>query len=625
MSALLPGFLDVTVSLATLNLSFTKVRRYTLTDALNTIPELVVEVLCDDPALDLTSLVGETALALLNDEPRLPCFDGIVRAVELQSVEPSGVSCYALTIAPPLWLTTERSAHRIFRQQTTFGIIGRIFAKYGPRIPDLEAALSRPVEDWKEYDYRVQYGETDRDFVFRLLSEEGLVSYWLPSADDPQKLVWTLTDDTSVGAHAVEVPFRAPGSALTAAGPHVQAVTMKARLAPSEVKLRDYDYEKPAFLLERRSIAAGGVSAEDPLGHYSYEVGRFTDEAGGDLLSQIRLEEARAKSRIHRWEMSFAALAGTTIRLHDHPREDTNGDFLIVSMRADVEPNRRRHAAELVPAASPWRPELRQKPKIHGTQTAFVVGAPGREIDVDNQGRVEVELRWDTRDLHTRGASRRVRVATPWAGQNRGFWTVPRVGDEVVIAYLDGDPDQPMVVGSVNNAVAPPAINPAKHATQSWWKSKVTPNGGPLDFNAIFMDDAQGNELLAFHAHRDLVTEVGHDMTTRVEGASSASIVKGLATEVGGDVKTTVKGKCELQAGQVEIHSKGDINVNANGARNDSAETFHYTSAPFVYVVGRNEIQITAQDSIKLVVGSASITIVDGKITLSAPLVEINP
>ncbi len=196
MSASLSLFLDVTLSVA--GLSFVKVRRYSVVDGLHTIPELIVEVLSEDPGLDLAALIGEPATVSL-DEPALPRFDGIVRAVEQRSTEPNGVSSYSLTITPALWLTTERSGHHIFRDRSVLGIVADVASRYDHHISAPELRLSRAASDWPTHDYRVQYGETDRDFLFRVLAEEGLVSRWAPSATTPEKLVWTLTDDTSLG------------------------------------------------------------------------------------------------------------------------------------------------------------------------------------------------------------------------------------------------------------------------------------------------------------------------------------------------------------------------------------------------------------------------------------------
>ena len=193
VSALLSQFLDVTVSIE--NLSFTKVRRYTLADALNAIPELVVEVFSTEPDLDMADLVGRSAVAFL-DEPAVPRFDGIVRHVEQRTLGIAGVSVYALTIVPRLWLTKKRSGHRIFQQRTALDILADVLEPYGPAMEKPEGVILQRV--LPAYEYRVQCGESDEDFLFRILSEQGLVSCWAP--DKVGQRHWIVTDDTPPAA-----------------------------------------------------------------------------------------------------------------------------------------------------------------------------------------------------------------------------------------------------------------------------------------------------------------------------------------------------------------------------------------------------------------------------------------
>lgn len=600
------------------------VSEYRFTDRLNGIPEVVAEVIALDDAPGAHALVGRTATIHLRtggpSEQEALRVRGVIRRVEHRPPPPSGLigekTSYQLTIVPALWLTRERSGHRIFEGRHALEIVSDVVDTYGGAVEAPAGAIVQIV--LPTYDYRVQCGETDHDFVFRILSEHGLVSFWLPDADGIPH--WVVTDDTTLGGVDLDVPYRPDADALNAQRPCVFSVGVALQVASSEARLRDYDPQKPGYLLEQRAFSAGASGAEGPLTRYSFAVGRFDDDAGGALLAQRRLEQQRSKTARYRWETSFPMRAGMKIRLHDHPHEDMNGVFLVVETRSEVSDKRAAHVAELVPASAPWRPEVLPKPRIQGTQTAFVVGGADKELDVDAEGRILVHFVWDTRP---QGASRRVRVAMPWMGTSRGFWTLPRAGDEVVIGYLDGDPDQPLVLGSVNNAVAPPAGPLPQYQTQTWWKSKSTQ--GSDGFNAIVMEDERGSEFLALRAERDYYLDATRNTATKIGGSASLSVVNGHSVDVGGDFKATVKGNCEVHAGSVEVHTKGDINFNANGARNDSAETLFYVGAPIVYVVGRNEVQVSAGDKLTLSVGSASITLVDGKITLSAPLIELNP
>lgn len=618
MSAEMPLFLPVTVTLA--NVTFLQVHRYTLSEALNAIPEMTVDVFGTDPDVDMAALLGQPITVELA-EPAVPRFDGIVRHVEQRPLGLVGASVFTLTVVPRPWLLHKRSGHRIFQDRNALEIAADVLSAHGDAMDQPEALILQHV--LPTYEYRVQCGETDHDFLFRILSEHGLVALWAPGADGRRR--WIVTDDTTAGSADMSVPYRPATGALEAIEPHVSAAAVLASLCSSEARLRDYDYRKPAFVLEQRHLSGDAPEIEEPLSRYSFAVGRFEDEKGGELLAQRRVEEERTQSRTFRWETSFAARPGMRIRLQDHPRDDANGDFLVVSARSEVRKGARKHVVEVVPASAPWRPPVLPKPRIQGSQTAFVAGAPGKEIDVDSEGRIAVRFHWDTRKD---GMSRRVRVAMPWAGLGRAFWTVPRVGDEVVIGYLDGDPDQPLVLGSVNNATAPTALPLPDFETRSAWVSRTTPGGD--GYNYIVMDDAKGKELLALRAERDFVCDTTRNSQTNIGGAAALSVVQGQSVEVGGDASVTVKGQVTVTAGEVTIESKG--------GRTDVSGLYHSIDAGSLLVTTKyavkmetDEMKVTAKtvkieaDEIRLSAGGASIVIGDGKITLCAPLVEINP
>ncbi len=595
------------------------VHGYVLLDRLNAIPELLLEshLETEGPQPQVGEIAGRRARVTF-EEPWAPSFDGIVRrAANLAVGDPKIVGVPAwephrLTLVPPAWLTTQRAGHRIFQGRNALEIVRDVLTPYGGAVtPPVGRILQHALPT---YDYRVQSGETDHDFLFRILSEHGLVSYWAPGEDGQSR--WIVTDDTTIGGPDIEVGYRPPGGALGTSGPHVSAVRSGAELCTSEAQLRDYDARKPGYPLDRRTLAGDASKVEEPLARYSFAVGRFDDDEGGDLLAQRRLEQSRTASRTYQWEVSFPVRAGMRIRLREHPQDDANGDFLVVAARTEVNPARktRKHIAEVVPASVPWRPEVLPKPRIQGHQTAFVAGAPGKEIDVDAEGRIAVRFHWDTRK---EGVSRRVRVATPWMGTNRGFWTLPRVGDEVVVAYLDGDPDQPLVVGSVNNAVAPPAATLPKYETQSWWKSKSTGNGD--GYNAILMEDQEGQEALALRAERDFFSETGRRSEVYV-GENQIVRVGGSQTVMVGGGQSTGAGNVSLATGgEYKVHSKGDMEISCDGSRSDTTSAFHS--------IGAQNLTLTGASAALLVGGNVSIVANDGAITLTAggSSIEVGP
>ncbi|WP_434046963.1 MULTISPECIES: type VI secretion system Vgr family protein [Sorangium] len=540
-------------------------------DALNELFELTLDVTTTDPEVDLSGVVGEEIVVELKGEPFLKKVRGVVRRVRQLSAEPTGVSRYELVVVPPLWLTTRGADHRIFQGLTADDVCKVVVGAYGGRIPAPSSLIASPDRQAREY--RVQYGETDFDFMFRALSEEGLISYFDHGSGSSD---WVLTEDTAfTDDGAPRVPFVPPvGAGMSAPEPTVSFIAITSSIETSMVTVRDYDFRKPEYVLEQRAeTSQRAFVREATLERYEFATNKFTaaSEKHGEALARRYLEEARSERRTFECHTSFALGAGGRFTVEKHPRADVNGQLLVIRSRcmvtegADGRPVR-RHVLVCVPAEDPWRPARRPKPRIFGTQTAFVVGneAGVDEIDVDEHGRVKVEFRWDRRDLHEGNPTRFVRVSQGWAGLDYGMVMLPRVNEEVIIAYLDGDPDEPVVVGRLHNAWSVAPLKLPAEKTRSIWKSKTSPGGD--GFNQIMMEDKKGEELLELHAHRDnLVTvgatqtvEVGGDQKVHVEGqredhvegAVQEDYDTSLTTTVGGPQKTTAKDVTERYASQ---------------------------------------------------------------------------
>jgi type VI secretion system secreted protein VgrG len=275
-----------------------------------------------------------------------------------------------------------------------------------------------------------------------------------------------------------------------------------------------------------------------------------------------------------------------------------------------------------------------------------VVGAEGEEINVDASGRVEVEFRWDRRDRHTGGTSRRVRVAQGWAGAGYGLVMLPRVKDEVVVAYLDGDPDEPLIVGRVHNAVSTSPLHLPGDKTISVWRSHSSPGGA--GYNQILMDDKAGAERLELHAQRDFKQVVERDAETvvvgdekrTVKGNRSVQVVGNQSDGVEGDKDICAKGRLDISGKDVfvsandelSLYSREHITVTSGGNRDDYANGNHAVAADALFLKGRSGVQVVGPkihvfggDEIHLQVGGSSIHITAGGIKIaSAGDVEIN-
>jgi type VI secretion system secreted protein VgrG len=614
-----------------------KVQRYELHEALSELFELTLEVLSSDPAIDMAAIVGQPVVIDFGDEPFLKEIQGIVRHAVQRTAVPTGDSKYEWTVVPPLWLATRRRDHRIFQNLSAPAIVAAVLADptYGGRVPPAAIKIggSPPVRE-----YCVQYGETDHAFISRILAEEGIASFF----DHVNGSTWTLTDDTSASAVDLTgggIPFSDPSFlnpvlAGNPAAPHVSAVAIAASVETSAMTVRDYDYEKPQALLQAHSEVAPGVALpnEASLEAYGYEIGWFRPETNGADQALSRLEAIRSRSRTVTCDASFALPPGTQMTLADHPRADVNIPLLVLRARTTaVFGAAARHELECVDLDVQFRPVRQPKPRIHGTQTAMVVGAAGEEIDVDALGRVMIEFRWDRRDHHTGTLSRRVRVSQGWAGGGYGLVTLPRIFDEVVVAYQDGDPDQPLVVGRIHNAVVTTPLNLPAEKTRSVWRSRSSPGGA--GHNEILMEDAAGSEMLSLHGHRDTSFSAGRNASTVVGQSQSVSVGAGQSMNVGGDQTTKVGGSADVTVtGMLAVTADGIV----AGATNDlrvfaknnliHASELHEVTAGTVQLVGEKEVwmycgaaQIVLDPGeITLRVGGSSIHITDGAITMTS-------
>lgn len=553
------------------------VPRYELREGLSEIFELSVELILTNPAFDMKDAVGQRAEVSFSDEPFLFQIEGMVRRMRQLSAEVTGVSRYELSVVSPLWLTTRRRDHRIFQDKNVIEVVKEVIQGYGGRIPDLEDLTGGHARR----EYCVQYGETDFDFICRILADEGISFFFnhdqklskaTPQSRSPGSIL-TLVDDTTVFAQQLEttIHFVPPAGGLQATRPHVQRVLVSVGVETSAATVRDYDFERPAFKLEAKEAAAAPLFTSEPdLESYTYEVGQFTTADGKDRAAQF-LEEGRGKRQIYDLETSFALAPGTRLTVADHPNEDANGEKLVVQARTRVSIDAQSrpiasHVLQGIPAAEKYRPARRPKPRIHGTQTAFVVGKnlSEDEIEVDKYGRVKVHFTWDRRDTSFEGKPTRfIRVSQAWAGQGYGMVLLPRVGDEVIVTYLDGDPDEPLVVGRVHNAVYTSPLNLASNPddfTVSIWKSRSSPadkSSGEDRYNMVRMQDKAGAEMLELRAQRDFHHETLHDSNT----------------EVGHNQSIQVKGSQSTSAGSISMSSGSTISIDAKTAITEHAGT----------------------------------------------------
>ncbi|MCD9033575.1 type VI secretion system tip protein VgrG [Luteimonas sp. Y-2-2-4F] len=505
-----------------------------------------------DPALDLAGLLGQP-MAVRMQLPDAPerWFHGIVvEAAQdgFEVVERLSWARYALTLAPRPWLLTQRRASRVFAERSVPEIVRAVLAEIG--YSDVRLSLSGR---YPAREYCVQYREDDFAFVSRLMQQEGIYYYF---AHEAGKHTMVLAD--GIGAHAAargaeSLPYLEPGRARSRVLAGVEDWRPSSAAHTTVCRLTDYDPLNPRASLEGRAEAEQGtpLHAIDGLEAFDFPGGHALAEEGS-RYAQVRVEARNAERARFSGRTAAGGLAtGALFRLADSPGGQWDREYLATACRlrlreadyasgdGDDEPPF-ACAFEAIDARLPYRsPATAPRPAIAGLQTATVTDASGagedEAIAVDAHGRVHVVFHWSrSAAQQDRAHSCPVRVATCWAGKQWGALHIPRVGQEVVVSFLEGDPDRPLIIGGVYNAThAPPYALPAEK-TRSGIRSR-SEGGGAEDFNEIRFEDKLGSEELFLHAQRDLREEVEHDRLREVGHDETAGIGNDQALEVGRD------------------------------------------------------------------------------------------
>lgn len=488
-----------------------------------------VQVVSENPSLDLESLLHQPAY-LDFGEPQ----DGLHGQVYAIGRDDPGrrITRYHLTLAPRLAYLAHRRNQRIFQQRSVPQIIAAVLEQHGI-LADAYAFELGPVV-YPPRTFCVQYAESDLHFIQRLCEEEGIHYHFRHSAD-AHLLVFG--DDQTVFRRLPVQRYCAAG------GPQADTQVIQrfdVRLATRSQKTvrRDHDFEHPSLLLQDTAGAASAQLLED----YHYPEG-FTGHARGKRLARRGLERhQRDRLRALGKSDQPALRSGHFLELRNHPDPSCNDLWLLTSVRHEgYQPQVLEEATPATDVfvgyrnrftATPWqavhRPPLKHpKPTIHGSQTATVTGPPGEDVHCDAYGRVKVRFHWDRLDTSDDNSSCWVRVASGWAGDGFGATMIPRVGMEVLVTFLEGDPDQPLINGCLPNASHRPAYPLPQHKTRSVLRSRSTLGG--TGANELYLEDRRGEELIYLRAQRDLEQQVGHDSRLEVAG-KRWEVIQGMST-----------------------------------------------------------------------------------------------
>jgi len=510
-------------------------------EALSELGETTLTLLSERKDIRASELLGKPAtltMALRDDGPRH--LGGYVTRFSQTGFE-GRHTVYQMTLRPWLWLLTRTADCRIFQEMTVPDIVKQVFDDHP--VARHEFKLMRAYRPWT---YCVQYRETDFNFIARLLENEGI--YWYFTHDEGGHTL-VLTDAASAHDCAPgceSLPFYAGGGNTPPALEYVDTWIAQESLKPGKVVITDYDFERPSASLETQQDRARGYDLSD--GEVFDYPGGYLQTADGTQYAEDRLDEIQSACARYDGDTNAQGVCtGHLLSLERHPRDDQNAKYLITSTTIQLRQAATESASgdsELrcrfaaIPADQQFRPERRTpKPMAPGPQTAIVTGPAGEEIFTDKYGRVKVQFHWDRRGQRNETSSCWIRVSQPWAGKGWGGVSIPRIGQEVVVDFVEGDPDQPLITGRVYNAEQMPPYGLPAAAVISGIKSKTHKGAG---YNEMSMDDTAGKEMITIHGQYDMATTIEHDQTSTIHNNRTDTVDVDDAETVGNNQTQTV-------------------------------------------------------------------------------------
>ena len=511
--------------------------------------ELQVMLLSTDARLDRRAMLGQPITLTIPTQGLLSApryLNGKVTSVNVHSADINGAryAVYTLTMESDLWPLKRDRNQRIFQNQRVPDIVKTVLGEYGVQV---EEQLSGSYRSWE---YCVQYQESSYDFISRLMELEGIYFFFRHEADKHTLVLHDAPQQHQPFSGYEAIPYHATPSGGSTGEEGIGQWAISERVTPGIYSIDDYDFRKPnAWLFQARQNPSSPQPGQ--IDYYDWP-GHFVEHGDGEFYARVRQEEWHAEhQRISATATALGIVPGCTFTLLNPPFVSDSGEYLVLSASYDLEENSYASGGDeavhridmtVIPADTPYRsPQRTPWPRTHGPQTARVVGPQGESIWTDKYGRIKVKFHWDRQAKGDETSSGWVRVSSAWAGQGFGGVQIPRIGDEVVIDFINGDPDRPIVTGRVyNEASMPPWALPAG-ATMMGFMTR-SKDGHSDNSSHLFFEDKAGSEMVQLHAEKDMNISVENDKTVTVDGNRTTTIQKKQQDEVFGDARFTYHG-----------------------------------------------------------------------------------
>ncbi|KMK85805.1 type VI secretion system Vgr family protein [Pectobacterium brasiliense] len=481
---------------------------------------------------------------------------------------------YQAEVRPALWRLGLRTNARIFQAQKPEAIIGTLLEESG--ITDYAFALRH---DHAPREYCVQYRESDLAFVARLAAEEGL--YFFHEFEAGKHRV-VFADDAGALGKGPELFFNLATQGLSE-GEYVRRFRYAEAVSTAEVALKDYSFKTPAYGLLHSKMSSELANQRESYQHFDYP-GRFKQDPSGKAFTGYRLDALRAGAMTGSGESNAAMLMpGSSFTLTEHPNPTLNAAWQLVAIthsgqqpqaleeESGGEPTTYSNSFEVISAKSTWRADLPYKPMVDGPQIATVVGPAGEEIYCDEYGRIKLQFPWDRYGASDDQSSCWVRVSQGWAGGQYGLIAIPRIGHEVIVSFLEGDPDQPIVTGRTFHATNPSPYPLPANKTRTSLRTSTHKGAG---FNELRFEDQAGQEEVFIHAQKDMNTVVLNNRSTTVTadheesvgGNQTVSVIKDQSTEIQGQQTIAISGSRSTVVGDAtateDVHDSLQVKNN---------------------------------------------------------------
>ena len=612
----------------------------------------------DNDSISFDDIVGQKAsLTLQLPDGTLRYISGYVSRFTQGETDERMFTHYNAQIVPWLWFLTRQADCRIFQNLAVPDILSQVFNLFD--FNDFRLSLKG---SYPQLEYCVQYRETSFNFVSRLMEEFGIFYYFDHSTEGKHTLV--LSDQSSTLPTCPSSPISYETQVGGLEDPEViHNWHVGQEVRTGKYTVTDYNFTTPSTSLLANDPTVVSLSASQGLELFDYP-GLHTTKEEGDTVAKVHMQEEEASYMVVSAAGNCRGLmSGYSFELKDHYRGDQNTNYVVTEVRHFASAGQSYTTAgptggetysnrlTCIPASVPYRPaRITLKPFVQGPQPALVVGKAGEEIWVDKYGRVVVQFYWDRLGKKNENSSCWIRTSQPWAGGNWGAMWIPRIGQEVLVSFLEGDPDRPVITGRVYNADQMPPYALPDYQTRSTFMSRSSKDGGSSNYNELRFEDLKGSEQIFMNAEKDMDLRVENDSREfiganrhlivtanqqeqiqadkhlHVQGSHFEKVDSNMSLNIGGDQMESVTGNKSLSVtGNQSESITGNVSLSVTGGKNESITMGYALTGMSIHMTANAGIVIECPAGITLKAASNSVDISPaGVFVTGTPFVYLN-